>query len=160
MLSRETYDNVYYTHQGWLTEDQSHLFLDDELEKSNGPVPNTRSLIWDVRSLRNPVYHDPYYSEFTVIDHNMYVLGDFIYQSDCCSGLQILCIDSSSEHPVLERVGFFDNKVEIHRVDPDFRSTLIVSNRDSQSNCWVNCKIMGQPCEFQVYDHLEPPRPA
>jgi hypothetical protein len=39
---------------------------------------------------------------------------------------------------------------KIHRVDPDFGSTLTDSNRDSQSNRWVNCKIMGQPCEFQV----------
>ena len=39
---------------------------------------------------------------------------------------------------------------KIHRVDPDFASTLTASNRDSQSNCWVNWKIMGQPCEFQV----------
>jgi hypothetical protein len=39
---------------------------------------------------------------------------------------------------------------KIHRVDPDFESTLTASNRYSQSNCWVNWKIMGQPCEFQV----------
>jgi hypothetical protein len=39
---------------------------------------------------------------------------------------------------------------KIHRVDPDFGSTLTGSNRDSQSNRWVNWKIMGQPCEFQV----------
>jgi hypothetical protein len=26
----------------------------------------------------------------------------------------------------------------------------VISNRDSQSNCWVNWKIMGQPCGFQV----------
>jgi hypothetical protein len=39
---------------------------------------------------------------------------------------------------------------KIHRVDPDFGSTLTVSNRDYQSNWWVNWKIMGQPCEFQV----------
>ena len=39
---------------------------------------------------------------------------------------------------------------KIHRVDPDFGSTLAASNRDSQSNCWVNWKIMGQPCKFQV----------
>ena len=44
---------------------------------------------------------------------------------------------------------------KVHRVDPlvdpDFGSTLTVSNRDSHSNCWVNWKIMGQPCEFQVF---------
>jgi hypothetical protein len=39
-------------------------------------------------------------------------------------------------------------KGKIHRVDPDFGSTLTVSNRDSQSNRWVNLKMMGQPCEF------------
>ena len=39
---------------------------------------------------------------------------------------------------------------KIHRVDSDFGSSLTVSNRDHQSNCWVNWKIMGQPCEFQV----------
>jgi hypothetical protein len=41
-------------------------------------------------------------------------------------------------------------KGKIHRVDPDCGPTLTVSNRDSQSNCWVSWKIMGQPCEFQV----------
>jgi hypothetical protein len=37
-----------------------------------------------------------------------------------------------------------------HRGGPDFGSSLTASDRDSQSNCWVNWKIMGQPCEFQV----------
>ena len=41
---------------------------------------------------------------------------------------------------------------KIHRVGSDFGSTLTVSNRDSQSNCLVNGKIMGQPCEFQAVD--------
>ena len=40
------------------------------------------------------------------------------------------------------------------RVDPDFGSTLTASNRDSRSNYWVNWKIMGQPCEFQVPQSL------
>ena len=42
-----------------------------------------------------------------------------------------------------------------HRVDPDSGSTLTVSNRDFQSNCWVNWKLMGQPCEFQVWARTE-----
>ena len=41
-------------------------------------------------------------------------------------------------------------KGKIHRVDPDFGSSLTVVDRDSQSNCWINWKIMGQPWEFQV----------
>ena len=39
---------------------------------------------------------------------------------------------------------------KIHRVDPDFGSTLTFANRDSQPNCWVNWNIMGQACGFQV----------
>ena len=89
MLSRVTYDNVFYTHQGWLTEDQTHLFLDDELDESNGPEPRTRTLIWDVRDLTAPELIDSFFSEFTVIDHNQYVLGDYIFQSNYCSGLQV-----------------------------------------------------------------------
>jgi hypothetical protein len=39
---------------------------------------------------------------------------------------------------------------EIHRVDPEFGSTLRLLYRDSQSNCWVNLRILGQPCEFYL----------
>eukprot|EP01044_Picomonas_judraskeda_P004967 COSAG03_NODE_450_length_7830_cov_5.709352_4_plen_216_part_00 len=108
-IARETYDNVYYTHQGWLNEDQTHLFMDDELDESRGPNPNTRTMIWDVRSLRAPVLVDSYFSEFTVIDHNQYVNGSFVYQSNYCAGLQILAIDESGEHPILSRAGYLDN---------------------------------------------------
>ena len=40
----------------------------------------------------------------------------------------------------------------IQMVDPDVGSTLTVSSRDPQTNCWVNWKIMGQPYAFQVLD--------
>jgi hypothetical protein len=40
-------------------------------------------------------------------------------------------------------------KPEIHRVDPEFGSTLRLlytfESRDFQSNCWVNLRILGQP---------------
>ena len=29
IIAREAYENVYYTHQGWLLEDHSHLFPED-----------------------------------------------------------------------------------------------------------------------------------
>ena len=32
-----------------------------------------------------------------------------------------------------------------------------VLDRDSHSNCWVNLKIMGQPCEFQVNSRAPDP---
>jgi hypothetical protein len=41
-------------------------------------------------------------------------------------------------------------KGKINRVGPGFGSTLTASSRDSQSDCWVSWKILGQPCGFQV----------
>ena len=32
MLARTTYSGVGYTHQGWLTDDQAHFLVDDELD--------------------------------------------------------------------------------------------------------------------------------
>jgi hypothetical protein len=52
--------------------------------------------------------------------------------------------------PSVENSSEAQVKGKIYRVDPDFGSTLTVSNKDSQSNFWVNRKIMGQPCEFQA----------
>jgi hypothetical protein len=56
------------------------------------------------------------------------------------------CGDQPAAHPG----GAARMEGKIHRVDPDFGSTLTASNGNSQSNCWVNLKIVGQPCEFQV----------
>jgi hypothetical protein len=45
MLSRVTYDNAFYTHQGWLNEDMSALLLNDELDESRTSQKNTRASI-------------------------------------------------------------------------------------------------------------------
>ena len=73
MLSRVPYDNAYYTHQGWLTEDHSHLLLDDELDELYGPNPYTRSLIWNVEDLTKPELVNSFYSEKQATDHNLYI---------------------------------------------------------------------------------------
>jgi hypothetical protein len=41
-------------------------------------------------------------------------------------------------------------KPEIHRVDPEFGSTLKALIGIFQSNCWVNLRILGQPCGFYL----------
>ena len=41
----DTYEDAAYTHQGWLTEDQTHLFLDDEADERRGDWGgNTRTM--------------------------------------------------------------------------------------------------------------------
>ncbi|KAJ9461963.1 hypothetical protein DIPPA_29138 [Diplonema papillatum] len=57
MVSRTEYNNNFYCHQGWLTEEQSMLIMDDELDEtyaSNDANNKTRSLVWDVENLACP----------------------------------------------------------------------------------------------------------
>ena len=73
MLARVPYNNAFYTHQGWLNEEQTHLLLDDELDELYGPNPHTRTLIWNVEKLDDPVLIDSFYSEKQATDHNLYI---------------------------------------------------------------------------------------
>ncbi len=49
------YRNVGYAHQGWLTEGQRYFFGCDEAGESPGSVDGTRTLIWDVADLDDPI---------------------------------------------------------------------------------------------------------
>lgn len=73
MLSQVPYNLVYYTHQGWLIEDQSYLLLNDELDELYGPDPRTRSMIWNVEDLENPKLTGSFFSEKQATDHNLYI---------------------------------------------------------------------------------------
>ncbi|HUF89998.1 MAG TPA: choice-of-anchor B family protein [Gemmatimonadota bacterium] len=100
------YPNVAYTHQAWLTDDHRYLLMDDEGDEMSGLVDNTRTLIWDVSDLDDPVLLKEFLNpNSTAVDHNLYVKGDKVYQSNYVQGLRILDI-SDIENP--EEVGFFD----------------------------------------------------
>ena len=103
-LSVESYPNIGYAHQGWLTQDQAYFFMGDETDEFR-QVPNTRTLIWDVKDLDEPILVKEFFSENTSSDHNLYVLGDLMYQSNYNSGLRVFDV-SEPETPRL--VGFFD----------------------------------------------------
>ena len=107
MLSRVTYDNVYYTHQGWLLDGQTHLVLDDELDEQRGPTANTRTMVWDVRSLRNPTLANSFFSPETAIDHNQYVHNGVAYQANYCAGLRLLRPTGNGPNPIMEEIGHF-----------------------------------------------------
>ena len=107
-ISRTGYANRGYSHQGWLTDDQSYLLLDDELDERNvASVTNTRTLIWNVIDLDNPVYQGDHLGVSTSIDHNQYIIGDYSYQANYTSGLRILDITDIANNNLSE-VAFFD----------------------------------------------------
>lgn len=99
-LSTATYPNVGYAHQGWLTGDHRYYLQDDELDGGQ-----TRTLIWDVRDLDDPQLLTEYFAATQNTDHNLYVRGNYVFQSHYTEGLRILDI-STIDEPV--EIAFFD----------------------------------------------------
>ena len=104
-LSMASYPNVGYSHQGWLTEDHAFFYMNDELDELQGLVPSTRTLIWDVRDLDDPILVKEFQSENRASDHNLYIRGNLMYQSNYQSGLRVLDI-TDYENP--QEVAYFD----------------------------------------------------
>ena len=104
-ISRASYPNVGYSHQGWLTDDHKYFYMNDELDEMSGNVTHTRTLIWDVQDLDDPQLLKEFLLDTESSDHNLYIKGNLMYQSNYNSGLRILDI-TDIENPV--EVGFFD----------------------------------------------------
>jgi choice-of-anchor B domain-containing protein len=104
-ISMATYPNVGYTHQGWFDEQQRYFYMNDELDEMQGLVERTRTLVWDLADLDDPVLVKEHLGTQPSIDHNLYIKGELMYQSNYMSGLRILDI-SDRESPV--EVAFFD----------------------------------------------------
>ncbi len=104
-LSNASYPNVGYSHQGWLSEDHRYFFLDDELDELAGSVPKTRTIVWDVSNLEDPVVLTEFIGNTQASDHNLYVKGRYMYQSNYVAGLRVVDISDPAK-PV--EVGHFD----------------------------------------------------
>ena len=104
-VAMASYPNVGYSHQGWVSQDHAYFFMNDELDELGGGVPSTRTLVWDISDLDDPVLVKEHFSENHASDHNLYVLGSTMYQSNYVSGLRVLDV-SDPVNPV--QVGFFD----------------------------------------------------
>ncbi|MFK7757468.1 MAG: choice-of-anchor B family protein [Flavobacteriales bacterium] len=106
LIEHATYPSLFYTHQCWLTEDHRFLLANDELDELNGSG-NTRTFIFNVEDLNNPIYLGAYVHPTAAIDHNLYIHEGYVYQSNYRAGLRILNTDQVS-NGVLNEVAFFD----------------------------------------------------
>lgn len=104
LVKHVEYEDVYYTHQGWLSDDHNMLYFNDELdEMHNGNM--TRTYMMNVEDLDNPVIIGYYESDNTAIDHNLYTHNGKIYASNYTSGLRVSNI---LEDGTIEPQGYFD----------------------------------------------------
>ena len=106
VISKITYSNVKYAHQGWFTEDLKYFILGDEVDELQ--IGNkTRSIIFDFTDLDNPVYHFDYFGSINAIDHNGYVKDNIYYQANYTGGVRMIDI-SNIENKSFSEIGFFD----------------------------------------------------
>jgi choice-of-anchor B domain-containing protein len=101
VIGRGTYPNAVYTHQGWFTEDQRYFFVDDE----ENPRDKTRTIVFDLSDLDDPVVLTTFYGTTTATAHNLYIRGRYMYQSNYTAGLRIIDV---GDPKTPKEVGYLD----------------------------------------------------
>ena len=106
-IATASYPDHAYVHQGWFTENQRYFYQNDELDELQGKAGGTRTLVWDMSDLDNPTLVNELTNAEGSTDHNLYVEGDRMYQSNYKSGLQIFDV-SNPENPT--EIAHFDTQ--------------------------------------------------
>ena len=108
VISATGYPTAAYTHQGTLTEDRRYFLFGDELDEQEESL-NTTTYILDISDLDAPPTPKAFEHGTGSIDHNMYVHGNRVFQSNYMAGLRILEFDNESlAAGQLREVGYFD----------------------------------------------------
>jgi len=105
-IGRGTYPDAAYTHQGWFDEEQRYFYQNDEIDELQGTVEGTRTIVWDLGELDDPIVASEYIGPVMASDHNLYVKGDRVYESNYGSGLRVLDI-SDRANP--REIAYFDS---------------------------------------------------
>lgn len=106
MLSTFSYPQLGYVHQGWFSKNNRYFMLNDELDEMN--LGNgTRTHLFDLNNLDQIVYMGFHEANNTSIDHNLYTVDQFVFQSNYRSGLRIFDAVRVSDAQ-LSPIGFFD----------------------------------------------------
>jgi hypothetical protein len=107
LLGRALYEPASFSHQGWLTEDQRFWLHNDELlHLQDPPLPRGTHII-DMADLTAPAQIGFYESVAQSTDHNVFVKGRYLYQSNYSSGLRILDLRHVADADLTE-VAYFD----------------------------------------------------
>ncbi len=125
-VGRNSYPSVSYAHQGWFDAEQRYFYMNDEGDEMDGLVAGTRTIVWDLTDLGDPVVAHMYYGPVKSSDHNLYVVGNRVFESNYGSGLRVLDI---SQRAAPREIGFFDS-APFNDDGPGFSAT--------QSGAWSN----------------------
>lgn len=89
VLGRGTYPAVGYVHQGWFSDDQRYFFQNDEFDEYEQSA-RTKTMIWDMEDLTDPVVAVIFEAETASVDHNLYISGTTMVQANYGSGVRFL----------------------------------------------------------------------
>lgn len=107
-INEFTYPQTEYTHQGWFTEDQRYFILGDEIDEQVFGF-NTRTLVFDLNDLDNPILSSTYSGPTAAIDHNGYVKGNEYFLANYSAGLRVLDISNiGAATNAMTEIAFFD----------------------------------------------------
>ncbi len=104
LISTVSHTSVGYTHQGWFDENHQYYYANDERDETDFGF-NSRTLIFDLSDLDNPLYLAPFFGDSQAIDHNLYTKGNELYLSNYTAGLRVADI---SDVTTISDIGFFD----------------------------------------------------
>jgi choice-of-anchor B domain-containing protein len=113
LVVRRSYPQVGYCHQSWLDKDRKYMYVNDELDENNFGVL-TRTLVFDVSDITNPILVNTFTTGLPTIDHNLYWYKGFVFESNYTSGVRIFNTNVNPTAP--PEVGWFDTRPENNNV--------------------------------------------
>ncbi len=109
-ISNIAYPGLGFVHQAWLDDSHRYLIVNDETDETGQGV-NTSTIVLDLLDLDNPVYLYTHRGSKASIDHNLYIIGTKVYESNYTAGLQILEFTGLASDSFTE-TAFFDTHPE------------------------------------------------
>ena len=165
-IKKVAYDDDGYTHQGWLSDDHRYVVFGDETDEQAFDF-NTKTLVVDAETLAGAQVIGFHLGSTAAIDHNQYIMGDYIYQANYRAGMQVLKVNSYS--PVdFEQVAFFDvypasNSNSFNgawSVYPFFPSGTVVISGIEQGLFVTRVDLSPQPSRSPITSAPTPPTPS
>ena len=106
LVATGRYPDLEVTHQCWLSEDRHYLYVGDEYDEFRHFLITTRTMVFDVSDIASPTLVSTFTNGLRAVDHNLYVKGGFIFESNYSSGLRIFDTNDDPLNPT--EVGWYD----------------------------------------------------
>ncbi len=120
---------IIYNHNGWPTEDGTHLLITDE--RAEGTTVDIS--VYDITDLSNPTLVDDY-SDSTATVHNVQVRGNYAYASYYTAGIKVFDLTDPTN---MTEVGHYDT---FPGEGEDLKGAFGVYVFAPSGNIYVNCE--------------------